>query len=624
LSGHGIIIAPITNNGTLIPGGTIGTLTVTGNVTQGELATLGIEVNPVANSLLAVKGGANTFFADGTLSFSFDKGNYFSPRLITFVTAAGGTLTDDGAPGFDSVTTSGLPPGGNPLKLVTIDTGGGSQSIAIVFAPGSALGGTGLPSVATGLLDQSQDITNLIFRHLQDGRSGSAGSASAALMPQLAYAGLSDGGGVAPDQVAQGPMGGWAAGPRVWVRPFGRSAQTDSQGFNVGFRDEGGGVVAGIDQHFGGGFLVGVAGAYSHDDFKTSGSLTNGSTNSWRVTGYGSWEMGPFAIDAQGGYTHDSIKTTRNLGLAGSPNESHGGDEGHAAVEGSYQAQFGRANVIPWVGFNYVHLSEGAFTETGGLPGFNLTVNSHTTDSAQFQAGVRVNSTFQMDNTWTLTPEARLGVSQELASTNRSVLAGFPGVGGAGTFLLTGVSPDRTAGLAGVGLVAKTSPALDLFIDADGRFSGNQKAGIISAGLRYTFGAPAPLPPPAAPPPPAPQAQPAPPPPSQAQVFVVYFDFDKSVLTPQASSIIRQAADAYKRTGAVTIKIDGYTDLAGTAQYNLGLSKRRADAVRAELVKDGVASTAVAEAWHGKDNPAVPTPDGVREPRNRRVTLALP
>jgi OOP family OmpA-OmpF porin len=73
----------------------------------------------------------------------------------------------------------------------------------------------------------------------------------------------------------------------------------------------------------------------------------------------------------------------------------------------------------------------------------------------------------------------------------------------------------------------------------------------------------------------------------------------------------------------VTIRIDGYTDLAGTQKYNIALSKRRADAVRTELAKDGVANSAVAEAWHGKENPAVPTPDGVREPRNRRVTLAL-
>jgi OmpA-OmpF porin, OOP family len=106
-------------------------------------------------------------------------------------------------------------------------------------------------------------------------------------------------------------------------------------------------------------------------------------------------------------------------------------------------------------------------------------------------------------------------------------------------------------------------------------------------------------------------------------VFVVYFDFDKSVLTPEAVGIIRPAADTFKRTGAVTIKIDGYTDLAGAQKYNVGTSKRRADAVRVELVTDGVANNAVAQAWHGKENPAVPTPDGVREPRNRRVTLAL-
>jgi len=121
-----------------------------------------------------------------------------------------------------------------------------------------------------------------------------------------------------------------------------------------------------------------------------------------------------------------------------------------------------------------------------------------------------------------------------------------------------------------------------------------------------------------------PAAQPAPPPPAQAQTFVVYFDFDKSALTPEAMGIIKQAAAAYKQTGAVNIKVDGYTDLAGTAQYNVGLSKRRADVVRSELVKDGVPNNAVAEAWHGKDNPAVPTPDGVREPRNRRATIMLP
>ena len=456
LSGHGTLnAATITNNGTVAPGGTIGTLTVS-TYTQTSGGLLEIEVAPLTNSLLVVTpNGANL---DGTVGFSFDKGIYNAPHLITFLTAAGGTTGT-----FSTLNSTALPSGGQPLKIITIGPSGGpNNTLDLVFAPGSALGGTGLPSIATGLLDQSQDITNLIFRHLQDGRGGTGGSASAALMPQLAYAGLSDQGAGVPDQVAAGPGGGWASGPRVWVRPFGREADTSTSGFNTGFRDQGGGVVAGIDQRLDGGFLVGVAGAYSHDDFKTSVSGTKGSTDSWRVTGYGSWESGPFAIDAQGGYTHDSIKTTRTFGPpVGTASASHGGDEGHAAVEGSYRADFGSANVIPWVGFNYVHLSEDAFTETGAH-NFNLQVASHSNDSAQFQAGIRLNTTIHMDGGWSLTPEARLGVSEELASTSRTVTAVFPGVPQAGSLLLTGVAPDRTAGIAGVGLVAKANQSLDL------------------------------------------------------------------------------------------------------------------------------------------------------------------
>jgi fibronectin-binding autotransporter adhesin len=616
LSGHGTLSGSVVNNGGVVaPGGTVGTMTISGSYTSSEVGTLSIEVNPAQNSLLKVVGVAGTAFLDGTLNFSFDKGNYNAPRLITFLTAVGGTSADDGD-GFDTLTTTGLPPGGVKLKVITLGPSG--NTLDLVFLPGSALGGTGIPNMATSMLDQSQDISLLIFHHLQDGRDGTSGVASAALMPQLAYAGLSDGGGGGQQLAQGGPFP--TSADRLWIRPFGRWGQTDQQGFNQSFTNSGGGVVGGFDHSFGNGLLVGVAGAYSIDDV-TSGS-TDGSIDSWRVSAYGTWQQGPFAIDAQGGYTHDSVKIDRHLGLAGTAHSNHDGDEGHAAVQGSYKMQLGSAAVIPWVGFSYVHLSEGSFVEGGAAPGFNLQVASHSTDSAQVGGGARVNTTIATSGGWVIVPEARIGVSAEVASTNRAVTASFPGVPLAGTFQLTGVTPDRIAGTAGLGLVAKASPNLDLFIDADGRFSGNQKAGLISGGLRWTFGAPPPPPPPpvaAAPPPP-----PAPQPPMAAKTFVVYFDFDKSDLTPEARGIIRQAADTYRQTGSATIKIDGYTDLAGTAKYNVGLSKRRADAVRAELVKDGVGANAVAEAWHGKDDPAVPTPDGVREPRNRRVTLALP
>ena len=141
----------------------------------------------------------------------------------------------------------------------------------------------------------------------------------------------------------------------------------------------------------------------------------------------------------------------------------------------------------------------------------------------------------------------------------------------------------------------------------------------VTLGIRYAFGAPAEAPPApvAAPPAPAPVAVA----PSQ-QMFIVFFEFDKSALTPDGKKVVDAAAAAFK-SGKSGVAIAGYTDLAGTQTYNLALSHRRADAVKAALVKDGVPASAVSEAWHGKENPRVPTADGVREPQNRRVEITM-
>ncbi len=131
--------------------------------------------------------------------------------------------------------------------------------------------------------------------------------------------------------------------------------------------------------------------------------------------------------------------------------------------------------------------------------------------------------------------------------------------------------------------------------------------------------------PPPPPPPtygPAPTAAPAPLA-SQARSFRVFFDFDKASLSREAERIVREAADTYRRTGTARVEVVGYTDLSGTRQYDLGLSERRAQAVRAALVAQGVPAGSITERWRGKDDPLVKTPDGVREPQNRRVDILI-
>jgi OmpA-OmpF porin, OOP family len=124
----------------------------------------------------------------------------------------------------------------------------------------------------------------------------------------------------------------------------------------------------------------------------------------------------------------------------------------------------------------------------------------------------------------------------------------------------------------------------------------------------------------------APAAEPPPPPPPTGarNEFIVYFDFDKSSLTAAARQILDEAAAAYMQNKPVRISVTGYTDTVGTVAYNLALSVRRADAVRDYLRGKGVPVDAMDVEGKGKTNLRVPTPDGVREPQNRRVEIIMP
>jgi outer membrane protein OmpA-like peptidoglycan-associated protein len=141
-----------------------------------------------------------------------------------------------------------------------------------------------------------------------------------------------------------------------------------------------------------------------------------------------------------------------------------------------------------------------------------------------------------------------------------------------------------------------------------GNYSNNNFA--IMASLQFKFGAPEAAPPP---PPPAPQAT----------SFMVFFDWDRSNLSQQALATIQQAANAFKAKGSARITATGHTDTSGPENYNMALSLRRANAVKDALVRDGVPATAIAVIGRGEQGLLVPTPDGVREPQNRRVEIVL-
>jgi outer membrane protein OmpA-like peptidoglycan-associated protein len=109
--------------------------------------------------------------------------------------------------------------------------------------------------------------------------------------------------------------------------------------------------------------------------------------------------------------------------------------------------------------------------------------------------------------------------------------------------------------------------------------------------------------------------------PSVPKSYLVFFDFNKSDLTPQAVSIVNQAAANAVPAKVTQLTVTGHTDTVGSDAYNMRLSRRRAESVAAQLEKDGIPSSEIAIVAKGKRDLLVPTADGVKEPQNRRVQI---
>ena len=145
----------------------------------------------------------------------------------------------------------------------------------------------------------------------------------------------------------------------------------------------------------------------------------------------------------------------------------------------------------------------------------------------------------------------------------------------------------------------------------------------VTFGVRYEFWTPqvaqAPLPAVVTPPPPAPVAKA----PEVQRAFQVFFDFNKADITAAAAKVIQQASDSVKAGHMTQINVTGHTDTVGSAKYNQALSEHRAEAVKQQLIADGVPNGEIATSGVGKSGLLVPTADGVREPQNRRAEIVL-
>lgn len=109
--------------------------------------------------------------------------------------------------------------------------------------------------------------------------------------------------------------------------------------------------------------------------------------------------------------------------------------------------------------------------------------------------------------------------------------------------------------------------------------------------------------------------------PQRPASFSLLFLFDKADLMPESKGTVAAIVGEYSRRPAAEVVVIGHTDQTGPAQYNDGLSHRRAEAARDELIREGIPADRIEMQWRGDREPLPAT--ARKDARNRRVDVKI-
>jgi outer membrane protein OmpA-like peptidoglycan-associated protein len=111
--------------------------------------------------------------------------------------------------------------------------------------------------------------------------------------------------------------------------------------------------------------------------------------------------------------------------------------------------------------------------------------------------------------------------------------------------------------------------------------------------------------------------------PPKPEFFTIYFELGRNELTAASKIAFEDARRRIASWSAVEVIVIGHTDRLGNADHNDSLSRQRAQVIASRLIKSGVPSNAIEIAARGEREPLIATPDGIAEPRNRRVEIKV-
>jgi outer membrane protein OmpA-like peptidoglycan-associated protein len=105
--------------------------------------------------------------------------------------------------------------------------------------------------------------------------------------------------------------------------------------------------------------------------------------------------------------------------------------------------------------------------------------------------------------------------------------------------------------------------------------------------------------------------------------FTLYFEEGSTVVLKDSKDTLSELFAEVAKRQAVEVEVTGHTDTVGKQSDNDRLSEQRAQAIREMLIAQGLKSNFIRAVGRGSRELLIPTPDNVREPRNRRVEVIV-
>ncbi|MDC0598319.1 autotransporter domain-containing protein [Gammaproteobacteria bacterium] len=546
LSGTGTVGVVTLNGGTIAPGNSIGTLSLTGDIDFSSGGVYQVEVDAAGNSDLITATGTATL-TNGAVQVQPEAGNYAETTDYTILTAAGGL----GGTSFDSVSSSlafltpTLSYDGNNvvLSLVRNDLLANSnpsnpgpsnpgpsnvsfQRVAVTanqWTVATALshlfntGQTGLDSLfaetfiltEAGAQQAFESLSGVQHTHSQlalqqntqrfqqvlSRRSQQpTGTLAYGAMPFDANADLllafngdlsllgASSATSLGNQAMTGAERGW------WIQGFGGVGEINDTINASGADFDNTGLALGIDSEWGNA-VIGLAGSYTNTDVDAVSSDLD--IDSYQLAVYGLWVKESAYLNTLLNYGQHTTDASRDISvgtLFNTANADYDSESLNASIElgKSYGAQSEAegTTVTPYISLAYQSLQQDRFVESGA-GNMNLSVGSEKADGVRTTLGIRLQDKLTTRSGKRLTPFVDIAYVRD-DSNLFQLDAGFSAAPNT-TFRVAGTELDKSRARIGFGLIGNLSERTIINLGYQGEFAGSDNRHNVAAALRFVW-----------------------------------------------------------------------------------------------------------------------------------------